>query len=105
MLGALLLLAACGDAPPAPATDLASESIELPPETAALPPGTGTDLVQAKCTACHSLDMITTQPKMSAEKWAATVKKMREVYHAPIAPAEDAQLARTLAQLQETGTR
>ena len=95
---ALLLLAGCGESKPAETKAFASTSIELPAETATLP--AGASLVEAKCTACHSLDMITAQPKMPAEKWAATVKKMREVYHAPVAPGDDAAIAAELARLQ-----
>ena len=105
MFGALLLLAACGKAPQNSEAALESPAIELPADTDALPPGADVGMIEAKCTACHSLDMITTQPKMPAEKWAGIVKKMREVYGAPIAPAEDAQFARALAQMQETGAR
>lgn len=94
----LLLLAACGETKPADTPPFESASIELPAGTATLP--ASAPLVEAKCAACHSLDMITAQPRMPAEKWAATVKKMREVYHAPVLPTEDAAIAAELAGLQ-----
>ena len=35
----------------------------LPPETAVPAPGPNVDVVQSTCTACHSFDYITTQPR------------------------------------------
>jgi hypothetical protein len=56
-------------------------------------------LITAKCTACHSAEMLTTQPALSAEKWQATIDKMRGVYKAPIAPADDQALIAELLAL------
>ena len=67
---------------------LVSISETLPAETEALPAGPGEDVVTANCTACHSAAMITAQPPLKPEQWAATVKKMREVYKAPVAEAD-----------------
>ncbi|HEX6247852.1 MAG TPA: cytochrome c [Nocardioidaceae bacterium] len=44
----------------------------------------GSGLVQAYCTACHSLAPIVRHSGFTAEQWAAEVQKMREVYGAPI---------------------
>ena len=59
---------------------------ELPEETAELAPGPGQDVAKA-CTACHSADYITTQPRGlpdPAAFWTAEVNKMRHSYGAPI---------------------
>ena len=57
--------------------------ITLPPETGALKPGPGIELVQANCLVCHSSEYISTQPPMPRAFWEASVKKMREKYGAP----------------------
>ncbi|WP_082472523.1 hypothetical protein [Sphingomonas sp. Leaf357] len=78
---------------------LASDSITLPEETAAFPASPGSDLITARCTACHSPEMILAQPALNAEKWQATIDKMRTVYKAPIAPADDKALIAALTAL------
>ncbi|MCE9610891.1 MAG: hypothetical protein K8R23_11915 [Chthoniobacter sp.] len=50
-------------------------TIALPPETAALKPGPGADLAKANCMTCHSVDYISSQPKMPRKFWEAEVKK------------------------------
>lgn len=98
------LLAACSAEPDAPATKpdgaLQPVSITLPAETAALPASAAGELVTQRCTACHSADMIARQPPLTAEKWQATVTKMREAYHAPITPAEQSAIVAALVTLQ-----
>ena len=73
----------------APPLALVSASITLPDDVATLPPGPHVDLVTSRCTACHSAEMILTQPPLTADQWQATVTKMREVYHAPVPAADD----------------
>lgn len=94
---ALLLLVGCQQyaAPQSQKFAFTSQSITLPPETATLP----SELVSNNCGACHSLDLIARQPKLKPEQWAATVKKMREAYHAPIAESDDPQLVAALTGL------
>ena len=65
----------------------APRSYELPEETATLAPGPNLDLVQQNCTACHSADYISTQPRPLPNArgfWRAEVTKMKAVYGAPI---------------------
>jgi hypothetical protein len=46
-------------------------------------------IVVANCTACHSLDYITTQPRgKGMQFWHDEVTKMVGVYKAPVAPAD-----------------
>jgi len=63
---------------------LASARIDLPADDPPYPDGPHADLVNLHCTACHSTSMVLTQPPLSADQWTAEVKKMREVYRAPI---------------------
>jgi len=102
----LALLAACSAEPdPIPTQPngaLQPISITLPAETAALPAIPAGELVTQRCTACHSADMIARQPPMSAEKWQATVTKMREAYHAPITPADEPAIVAALVTMQGT---
>ena len=65
----------------------ASIRTELPEETASLAPGPGREAAEANCTACHSADYISTQPRGLPDPgafWAAEVAKMRHAYGAPI---------------------
>ncbi|MGO9611644.1 MAG: c-type cytochrome [Dissulfurispiraceae bacterium] len=59
-------------------------SITLPPVKVELDAGEGKDATERYCGICHSLDYITTQPKLSKAQWTATVNKMVKVMGAPI---------------------
>ena len=49
----------------------------------------GRDAVESNCNACHSLDYIqTNSPFPSAAVWDGSVKKMINVFGAPITPAD-----------------
>ena len=75
-------------------------SYELPPETAAFKPGPNLDVVMNNCTACHSADYISTQPrgpKFKQDFWKAEVNKMINVYGAPIAEADVPKIVEYLA--------
>ncbi len=58
--------------------------------------GEGKGLVQAYCTACHSLAPIMHHSGFTASQWAAEVTKMREVYAAPIDDSTAAQITKYL---------
>ena len=58
--------------------------------------GEGKGLVQAYCTACHSLAPIVHHSGFTADQWASEVTKMREVYAAPIDEATAAQITKYL---------
>lgn len=98
-----LLLTGCGQMIPSRDSlpknfALTSASITLPPETITLPPQA--ELVAQQCTACHSADMILSQPPLGAKKWQAEIDKMRTAYHAAIDPKDDARLVAELTALQ-----
>ena len=100
MARSLLLAAAAiaglalGSASAAPVT------YTLPDETAAFKPGPNLDVVQNNCTACHSADYISTQPRgLKKDFWQAEVTKMIKVYGAPI---EDADVGKIVDYLAAT---
>ncbi len=69
------------------------KTIDLPPDNpmAELQPGRGVEVVRANCVACHSTDYIVRQPGGDQQKWQGEVKKMINVFGAPIS-AQDAEL-------------
>ena len=75
-------------------------SIELPigntpPELA----DPASEVVVNNCSACHSLDYITTQPRGKGEQfWRDSVAKMVNVYKAPLSPADADAVAAELAR-------
>lgn len=66
------------------AATAADPAFTLPPETAKLKAGPGYELATAQCMLCHSADYISTQPRLTAGQWRATVVKMQTKYGAPI---------------------
>jgi mono/diheme cytochrome c family protein len=75
-------------------------SYTLPDETAAFMPGPNLEVVQNNCTACHSADYISTQPrgpKFRKDFWQAEVTKMIKVYGAPIDDADVGKIVDYLA--------
>lgn len=64
--------------------------ITLPPETATLKPSTlpGYQKALQNCVTCHSAQYMQTQPASSHEWWSAEVRKMKQVYGAPIPDAD-----------------
>jgi mono/diheme cytochrome c family protein len=75
-------------------------SYTLPDETAAFKPGPNLEVVQNNCTACHSADYISTQPrgpKFKKDFWQAEVTKMIKVYGAPIDEADVGKIVDYLA--------
>ena len=106
----VVALACCGaSAPPQqrlmPGLKLTTKSIDLPEDRENLPASPGNDLITQNCTGCHSAEMLTTQPRLDAKSWAAEIAKMRNVYHAPIEPADDAALVAALGALPaQTGS-
>jgi sulfite dehydrogenase (cytochrome) subunit B len=75
-------------------------SYTLPDETAAFKPGPNLEVVQNNCTACHSADYISTQPrgpKFKKDFWQTEVTKMIKVYGAPIDDADVGKIVDYLA--------
>jgi sulfite dehydrogenase (cytochrome) subunit B len=73
--------------------------VEFPEPEQTLKPGDGQEQTQSNCAACHSLDYISTQPPgKGAAFWDAEVKKMAQVYGAPIQEADAKTIAAYLAK-------
>ena len=95
-LTAFVLLAACHPAAETPKQiTLTSQSITLPVETATLP----AEILSVNCAACHSPEMILSQPKLKPEQWQAEVTKMRGAYKASIDEKDDAKIIAALLAL------
>ena len=78
--------------------------LELPPQTATLKPGAGSDVANAQCLICHSAEYITTQPgDKPLAFWKAEVEKMKRVYGAPIPDEQMNVVAEYLARSYGTG--
>lgn len=75
-------------------------SYQLPEETIpAELADTGAEIVVNNCTACHSLEYVTTQPRGMGEKfWHDEVTKMVKVYGAPVEPADAEAIAKLLTE-------
>ena len=68
---------------------------ETPPELA----DPESDVVVNTCSACHSLDYLTTQPRgKGAQFWKDSVAKMITVYGAPVSPEDAEAVAAVLAR-------
>nr|WP_310523780.1 hypothetical protein [Polymorphobacter sp.] len=63
--------------------------------------GSDSGIVDGNCLACHSADFVRGQPVLTAAEWTAEVAKMRKVYKAPIAEADDAAIVAWLVAMQE----
>ena len=104
LIGGVVRWFAPGSRQPA-AIALTSATITLTADTAALPPGPHADLVTSRCTACHSAEMILTQPPLTAEQWQANVTKMREVYRADLPTSDDPAILAYLTGLSAAKTK
>jgi cytochrome c5 len=101
----VLVLGACTREPSPPAGTpaspapiaLTSQSITLPDETATFP--ASAEILTTNCTACHSAELLLTQPRLDAKTWTAEIGKMRTVYKASIAPSDDPKILAALLTL------
>ncbi len=96
-LTALVLLTGCDTAPKVVFQDA---SITLPGDPIELPEGPGREAVIENCTACHSPSTMLQQPRIPREKWEAQVKKMIELYKAPVDPKAVPQIIDYMMQVQ-----
>jgi cytochrome c5 len=103
-LGAAIAVPAGSDASPRGSVSgqgftLKSTSVELPYDEQAYPEGPGAEVMNANCASCHSASMVEVQPKLTRDQWAGIVRKMREVYHAPVADEDVPAIIDYLAKL------
>jgi sulfite dehydrogenase (cytochrome) subunit B len=66
------------------------KNIKLPDDNpvSQLKPGPGEETVHNNCFICHSTDYIVRQPRLDTPHWAAEVKKMINVFGAPISESD-----------------
>ena len=93
-----LALAGCSEQPKSKFT-FTDVAINLPDDPAQFPVREGVEAMTRNCAACHSTSMILLQPALSSDQWKAEIKKMREIYKAPIDPADEPAI---LAYLEAT---
>jgi cytochrome c5 len=75
--------------------------VELPfGDVPGFPPGPGSDVIAANCTACHSADHTLNQPSLSRAEWHTVVDKMITAYKAPITPEDATAIVDYLARVK-----
>lgn len=94
----LLALAACSEQAKSKFT-FTDVAVRLPQESPQFPVREGSDAMHANCAACHSTSMILLQPALTTDQWKGEIKKMKEVYKAPVDPAAEPAI---LAYLEAT---
>jgi len=72
------------------------QEITLPNYPADTPPGPNLAAYQQKCLLCHTSRYVTTQPRFPRTVWEKEVKKMVDVYGAPITAEEQQQIVEYL---------
>ncbi len=74
--------------------------ITLPQYPVDMPDGPNLAAYQQKCLLCHSSRYVTMQPRFSRTVWEKEVKKMVDVYGAPITPTEQTQIVDYLTAIK-----
>jgi mono/diheme cytochrome c family protein len=81
---------------------ITSTTVDLPAGDALFPGGTAADAINNNCLACHSADMVLDQPALPQATWEAEVRKMINVYKAPIDESDVAVIVDYLAKIRGT---
>jgi len=104
----IALIAATADVPfaaqSAPKLSLKSVTVDLPTGDRMFPSGSGSDVADNNCLACHSAGMVLNQPALSKAQWQAVVKKMITAYKAPVDAKDVGPLVDYFASIRGTGT-
>ena len=61
-----------------------STTVDLPPGDSLFPGSASADVINNNCLACHSADMVLNQPALPKATWETEVRKMINVYRAPV---------------------
>ena len=77
-----------------------STTVDLPAGDAMFPGGTTADAINNNCLACHSADMVLDQPALPRATWEAEVRKMVNVYKAPVDESDVAVIVDYLAKIK-----
>lgn len=94
--GLIVGFALAAPAPPAeapPATPF--DAPDVPPSLRA--PSPDRAALERQCLICHGLPIIVGQ-RLTEAQWAATVKKMRDTFHAPLGEDDEARIVALLAR-------
>ena len=78
--------------------ELKSVNVDLPAGDIQFPGGAAADAINNNCLACHSADMVLNQAGLPRAEWEAEVRKMINVYRAPIDDADVASIVAYLAK-------
>jgi hypothetical protein len=89
----------------AAAPELKSVRVDLPEGDRMFPDGPGADAINNNCLACHSADMVLNQPALSRQTWNSEVKKMIEVYKAPVDSSDVTAMVDYLTNLSSNKSR
>ena len=74
--------------------------ITLPQYPVEMPAGPNLEAFQQHCLLCHSGRYVTMQPRFPRAVWEKEVKKMVDVYGAPISPPEQTQIVEYLTAIK-----
>ena len=80
------------------ALQLKSVHVDWPAGDSLFTGGAAADAINNNCLACHSADMVLNQAALPKAAWEAEVRKMINVYKAPIDEADVAPIVAYLAQ-------
>jgi cytochrome c5 len=76
------------------------QEITLPQYSLELPPSPNLKVFENRCELCHSARYVTTQPRFPKAVWEKEVKKMVDVYGAPIPTDEQQQIVEYLMAIR-----
>jgi cytochrome c5 len=76
------------------------QEIALPNYPPDMPAGPNLAVYQQKCVLCHTSRYVTMQPRFTRTVWEKEVKKMVDVYGAPIATEEQQQIVEYLVAIK-----
>lgn len=79
---------------------ITSTTVELPSGDSPFPGGSSADAVSNNCLACHSADMVLNQPALPRSAWEAEVRKMINVYKAPVDEVDVPKIVDYLAHIK-----
>jgi cytochrome c5 len=91
---------ATGSSKPAKAAAGQVHSIELPQYSPEIAQGPNLQVYEKDCLLCHTARYVSMQPRFSKAVWQAEVKKMVDVYGAPIAEADQALIVEYLVAVK-----
>jgi cytochrome c553 len=77
-----------------------STSVDLPSGDSLFAGGSSADAINNNCLSCHSADMVLNQPALPKATWEAEVRKMINVYKAPVDEADVGSIVAYLVKIR-----